>query len=196
MRIGIIGGTFDPPHIGHLTLAKSAIETLGLDEVLFLPANRNPFKNETGASQPKHRLAMVQKLIENEPNMAVSDMELTRGGTSYTVDTLGELQMVRPAEYWFVLGVDAAKALNDWKSPQRLLKLCRLAVAVRPPDSEEGVMTKIPEQFRDKVDLVKMQPLDVSSTDLRERIARGINVTPWMAPAVIKYIQENKLYRG
>ena len=196
MRIGIIGGTFDPPHTGHMALAKAAVESLQLDEVLFLPANRNPFKLNSTPVAAKHRLAMVQRMIDQEPGMAVSDMELTRGGTSYTVDTLGELQMVRPAEYWFILGLDAVKGLTEWRNPQRLLRLCRLGVAVRPPDSEEGILSRVPEQFRDKVDIVKMQPLDVSSTDIRDRIARGINVSPWVAPAVCKYIQDNRLYRG
>jgi len=196
MRIGILGGTFDPPHIGHLTLAQAAADQLQLDEVLFLPANKNPFKTKTNPTHGKHRVAMVQRMVAQEPDMAVSDMEITRGGMSYTVDTLGELQMVRPAEYWFILGADAVKGLSEWRNPQRLLRLCRLALAVRPPDSEKGILGKVPEEFRDKVDIIQMKPMDVSSTEIRERLARGVNVTPWIAAPVIKYIQENKLYRG
>jgi nicotinate-nucleotide adenylyltransferase len=196
MRIGILGGTFDPPHAGHLALAHAAADQLLLDEVLFLPANKNPFKKAVSSTAPKHRVAMVQRMVAQEPGMALSDMEITRGGVSYTVDTLGELQMVRPAEYWFILGADAVKGLSEWRNPQRLLRLCRLAVAIRPPESEDRIMSKIPEEFREKVDMVQMKPLDVSSTDLRERLARSANVTPWIAPAVMKYIQENKLYRG
>ena len=139
---------------------------------------------------------MIQRMVAQEPNMAVSDMEITRGGVSYTVDTLGELQMVRPAEYWFILGADAVKGLTEWRNPQRLMRLCRLALAIRPPDSEAGILTKVPEEYRDKVDMVNMKPLDVSSTDIRNRLERGVNVTPWITPTVLKYIQENKLYRG
>jgi nicotinate-nucleotide adenylyltransferase len=196
MRIGILGGTFDPPHSGHMALAKTAAEQLHLDEVLFLPANKNPFKTEVALASGKHRVAMVQRMLAKEPDMAVSDMEITRGGVSYTVDTLGELQMVRPAEYWFILGADAVKGLPDWRNPERLLRLSRLAVAVRPPETEKSTITKIPEHFRDKIDMIRMNPLDVSSTELRDRLARGVNVAPWIATPVFQYIQENKLYRG
>src|SRR4051794_25149699 len=103
MKIGILGGTFDPPHTGHLSVARAALEQLELDEVLFLPASRNPLKSRKVVTPAKHRLGMVEALVRNEEKMAVSDMELTRGGISYTVDTLGELHMVQPAEYWFLM---------------------------------------------------------------------------------------------
>lgn len=195
MRIGILGGTFDPPHSGHLSLARAAMEQLELDEVLFLPASRNPLKSRKVATPGKHRLGMVEALVRNEPKMALSDMELTRGGTSYTVDTLGELQMVQPAEYWFILGADSLRGLSDWKNPQRLLKLCRLAVAVRPPSTEADLLIRVPEEFRDRIDVVKMSPIDVSSTDLRDRLARKQNVAPWIPVDVLKYISTNQLYR-
>jgi nicotinate-nucleotide adenylyltransferase len=196
MRIGIFGGTFDPPHSGHLALARAAIDQLQLDELIFLPANKNPLKKSASQTPAKHRLAMVQKMIESEEKMAVSDMEITRGGVSYSVDTLGELQMVRPAEYWFIMGADAVKGLPDWRNPQRLMKLCRLAVAVRPPETAETVMMRVPAEFRDKTDVITMSPMDISSTDIRNRIERGLPVTAWVAPGVAKFIQENKLYRG
>jgi nicotinate-nucleotide adenylyltransferase len=195
MKIGILGGTFDPPHAGHLALAKAAIVQLELDEVMFLPANRNPLKSRKVATSGKHRLGMVEALIRHEPEMAVSDMELTRGGTSYTVDTLGELHMVRPADYWFLMGADALKGLPDWKSPQRLLRLCRLGVAVRPPTTELETLARVPEEFRGRVDLVKMTPMDVSSTDLRDRLSRNANVSPHLPGDVLKYINTHQLYR-
>ena len=196
MKIGIFGGTFDPPHVGHLSLAKAAMAQLELDEVILLPANRNPMKARSIQTPAKHRLAMVHELIKNEPGMSYSDMEITRGGSSYTVDTLGELQMVRPADYWFILGADSLRGFSDWKNPVRLLKLCRLAVAVRPPLMVNDVMIKLPEEFRDRVDIVQMPALDISSSSLRGLIHRNQNVSPWVDRDVLQYIQKNKLYQN
>lgn len=195
MRIGIFGGTFDPPHTGHLALAKAAQEQLELDEVIFLPAARNPLKSRRATASGKDRLEMVRRLIDSEEKMAVSDMELTRGGMSYTVDTLGELHMIQPAEYWFLLGADALRGLPDWKNPQRVLRLCRLAVAIRPPTTPNDVMARLPEEYRGKVDIVKMSPMDVSSTEIRDRIADGRGTLNWVPQRVLHYIQANKLYK-
>lgn len=195
MKIGILGGTFDPPHIGHLGIAQAALEQLDLDEVLFLPASRNPLKSHKAVASGKHRIGMVEALIRNEPKMAVSDMELTRGGVSYTVDTIGELLMVNPAEYWFLLGADALKNLADWKNPHRLLRLARLGVVVRPPMSEAEAISRIPEEFRDRVDIVQMNPVEISSTELRERIRTHKGVNPWAPIDVLKYISTHNLYR-
>ena len=111
MKTGVLGGTFDPPHYGHLELAKAAKAQLGLDEVMFVPANRNPLKTRKTASA-KHRLRMVELEIEDEEGLSVSDIEITRGGPSYAVDTLEELKMVRPGEYWFIVGADALETLG------------------------------------------------------------------------------------
>jgi len=118
MRIGILGGTFDPPHIGHLELARAAIDALKLDEVLFLPAHRNPLKRAK-SSPAKQRLEMVQRMVADEPKMAVSDIETSRGGPSYMVETLMELQMVKPGDYWVLLGADAMKTFDEWKTRRR-----------------------------------------------------------------------------
>lgn len=195
MRIGILGGTFDPPHAGHLALAKAAIETLELDEVLFMPASRNPLKHKPVASA-KQRLAMTQVLIKDEPKMAVSDLEISRGGQSYAVETLEELQAVQPADYWFIVGADALKDLTQWKNPDRLLKLCRLAVAVRPPQTETMVRAHIPEEYRDRVDLLNMAPMEIASFDIRDRLARRRPVGSSFPAALLDYVEKNKLYRN
>jgi len=196
MRIGIFGGTFDPPHIGHLALARAGLEQLQLDEVLFLPANRNPLKSRKAVTSGKHRLGMVEALVRNEPQMAVSDMELTRGGTSYTVDTLGELQVVQPADYWFLMGADSLKGLAEWKNPHRLLRLARLAVALRPPITDSDVLSRVPDEFRTRIDLLSMPPQEVSSTDLRDRLSRNQSVSAWIPQDVLKYISTHQLYRN
>lgn len=194
MRIGILGGTFDPPHYGHLKLAEAAIESLDLDEVILLPANINPFKQKKRITSGKQRIAMTQMLQKRNPKLAFSDMEITRGGVSYTVDTLGELQMVHPGEYWFIVGADAIGNFMEWKNPQRILRLCRLAVAIRPPINKEDLQLELPEEFRDKIDIIEMTATTESSSTIRDRIIRGLTVQNMTTPEIVDYIRNNKLY--
>lgn len=193
MRIGILGGTFDPPHAGHLALAHAARDQLKLDEVILMPANRNPHKSAK-ATIPKHRFEMVKLAVEGEPGLAASDLEITRGGLSYTVETLAELAMAQPAEYWWILGADALRDFGTWKQPERILRLARLAAAVRPPMSETDVRARLSGELKEHVDIVRMNAMDVSSTDLRSRLERKQTVNPWIAPRVLRYIQEHRLY--
>ena len=195
MRIGLLGGTFDPPHIAHLALARAALEQLQLDEVIFMPVSRNPLKHKPIATTKK-RLAMIELLIQNETHMAVSDLEIVRGGPSYAVDTLEELQVAKPGEYWFIVGADAIKDLKQWKNPDRLLRLCRLALAVRPPHTEAEVRARIPEEYRDRVDLIHMEAMEVASFEIRDRIAREKPVGPMVPEPVLHYIRQNELYRS
>ena len=196
MKIGLLGGTFDPPHNGHLQIAKTAIEQLGLDEVLFIPASRNPLKRGTKQSPAKHRLAMVEKMISDEPNMGVCDLEISLGGNSYTVDTLTELTYAQPGEYWFLLGSDSLKTLQQWKQPQRLLKLCRLGVVVRAPARKSEILRGIDEDTLSRIDLIDMPPIEISSTGVRDLMFRGRNLRPYLKPTVLQYIEEHKLYRS
>ena len=195
MKIGILGGTFDPPHAGHMSLARAAKSALELDEVIWMPANHNPLKQKGKSSPAKHRLEMVRLFVEFEAGMAVSDIEITRGGQSYAVDTMSELQYLRPADYWFIVGADSLRTMAKWKQPERLLRLCRLAAAVRPPVNATEALLLVPPQLRPAIDLVEMTPLDVSATEIRSLVGRGQSIERWVAKPVIKYIQENKLYR-
>lgn len=196
MRIGVLGGTFDPPHLGHMEFARAAIEGLKLDEVIWVPANRNPLKGSRSSSA-KDRLEMVRRAIDREPKMAMSDAEITRGGPSYAVDTILELQMIRPGDYWFLVGADALRDLDRWKSPDKLLKRCRLGVAMRPPMTETDVMARLAPERKMLVDIVPMKPIDISATELRTRIGRGAGmVAPFLDPSVLQYIRENHLYRS
>ncbi|HTQ08978.1 MAG TPA: nicotinate-nucleotide adenylyltransferase [Fimbriimonadaceae bacterium] len=194
MKFGVLGGTFDPPHAGHLAFAKAAIGRLELDEVLLLPAYRNPIKTARSASA-KDRLEMVRRMAEGEPKLSVSDIEITRGGASYMVETLMELQMVRPGDYWLLLGADALRSFEAWKNPRKILKLCRLGVAIRPPFSEADAMRGLSEEIREKVDLVPMKPIDISSTELRARLEKGSGlVRLFLSAPVIQYIKQSHLY--
>jgi len=194
MRIGILGGTFDPPHIGHLEFARAARESLQLDEVLLLPAHRNPLKKALSAPA-KDRLEMVRRMVAGEPNMAASDIEISRGGPSYMVETLMELQMVKPGDYWLLLGADAMKTFPEWKNPDKIVKLCRLGVALRPPMPESEVMVRLSPEMRERVDIVPMKLIEVSSTDVRDRLSkRSSVVAPFVPPVVLSYIKQNHLY--
>src|SRR4051812_6215204 len=176
MRIGILGGTFDPPHAGHLALAGQAIEELQRDELLTPPAARNPLKRVTN-SPAKHRLEMVRRMVEGEPKMAVSDIEISRGGVSYMVETLMELQMVKPGEYWIILGADTVRSFEKWKNPAKILKLCRLGVAIRPPMNETDVTARLTPEVRERIDMIHMKPIDISATTIRDKVSKGANIS-------------------
>lgn len=194
MRIGVYGGTFDPPHLGHLGLAQAAVQALELDELIFIPANRNPAKRYKKQASGRDRLRMVSLMTSGQPKMAVSDLEIARGGTSYAVETLDELSYLRPADYWFLLGGDALRGIETWKKPEKLLRLCRLGVAVRAPETWEDIVSRIRPEFRERLDPVPMTPVEISSTEIRDRLESGLSVKPWLDPAVLKYIRENHLY--
>lgn len=195
IKIGILGGTFDPPHLGHLRLAEAALKQLELDEVLFVPANRNPLKEGKKITSAKHRLQMVECLASGNAQFTWSDLEMSRGGSSFAVDTLAELQFVRPGEYWFLMGADSLKTFPEWKQPNRILKMCRLGVSVRPPLSESMLRERLPQEILDRTDFINMDPIDLSSTDLRFRLENGKNVGEAIPPVVMDYIRSNKLYR-
>jgi len=195
LRIGVLGGTFDPPHNAHLSLAHAAIDQLSLDELIFMPVSRNPLKHKPIAS-PKQRLEMTEMLIADEPKMAVSNLEIVRGGQSYAVDSLDELHVAKPGEYWFVVGADALKDLKQWKNPDKLLRLCRLAVAMRPPQTEADVRSRIPEEYKDRIDIVKMEAMNIASFDIRDRLERNKPLAGMLPERILQYIRQNGLYRS
>jgi nicotinate-nucleotide adenylyltransferase len=122
-------------------------------------------------------------------------LELQRGGQSYTVDTVSDLQLVRPADYWFILGADALRGLDEWKQPAKLLRMCRLAVVARSSATGSSIAMRVAEPYRDRVDVVRMAPLDVSSTEIRNRLAQGKTIVPYVPQAVLAYIEEKGLYQ-
>lgn len=196
MRIGILGGTFDPPHNGHLALAEAALTQLRLDEVLFVPAHKNPDKMGQAGTPAKIRLEMVRLVVEGKPGLGVSDIEVVRKGPSYAVETMVQMVQARPAEYWFLMGADALRGLPTWKQPDKLVRLCRLGVAVRAPDQPDEVISRLPEEFRPKVDIIKLKPQEVSASEIREYVSRGLGVGQWVNPGVLNYIQDHQLYRS
>ncbi|MEQ1934849.1 MAG: nicotinate-nucleotide adenylyltransferase [Fimbriimonadaceae bacterium] len=188
-RVGLFGGTFDPPHLGHIALAKAALAQLDLDELIWIPAAKNPLK--VGKPTPgKVRIELIQAAIHDQPKMSICDIELGRPGQSYTIDTLMELQHVRPANYWLVMGADSFKSIPKWKNPERLLKMCRLAVGLRPPMNKGD----LPGLEGDNVDLIHIPASEISSTDIRHRIGAKKSAVLFLDPAVYATIKQHKLY--
>ncbi|MDX2066555.1 MAG: nicotinate-nucleotide adenylyltransferase [Fimbriimonadaceae bacterium] len=195
MKYGVFGGTFDPPHRGHLAIAEAARTHLELDEVLIVPNNRNPLKARRSVAKGDQRMEMAQLLVQDLPGYAVSDMEITRRGESFTIDTMDELAMVRPGEYWFIMGADGVLSLKDWKGLPRLARLTRFAIIARPPYDAALILEKVPPVLEGRVDVVPMEPIAVSSTEVRDRLARARNADDLLTPAVSRYIKANGLYR-
>ena len=188
-RVGVFGGTFDPPHIGHLVTAADVRFRLDLDVVLMVVANEPWQKVGTREVSPaEDRLAMVRAAVRDEPGVEASDLELRRGGASYTIDTLRELARTEPdAELFLVLGGDAAAGLDTWERPAEVAAACRIVVVDRP-----GSTSAVPEGFR--VDRVDVPRLEVSSTELRARVREGRPTRHLLPDAVISLIAERGLY--
>jgi nicotinate-nucleotide adenylyltransferase len=205
--LGILGGTFNPPHVGHLAVARHAREELALDLVLLVPAHTSPYKaaghgngSVLGGRDPGplHRLAMCRLAVAGEDGLDVSAVEVERGGLSYTVDTLRAIHATHPnAELTFIVGADTARTLGSWREPAELLALAHLAVAARAGTGRQRVLDAVSETGGDRADVrfLEMPTVDASSSMARERIARGEVVDALLGPAVAGYIAEHGLYR-
>jgi len=198
MKIGVLGGTFDPIHKGHLIVAEEARNRLNLDGVLFVPAGEPWLKAGRPISDAEHRVQMVRLAIANKPYFKLSTMEIERPGPSYTVDTIAELraQLDREDELFFVLGWGNLAELPQWHEPARLIEMCYL-VAVPRPDSPhpdlEPLEPLIPGLSR-KVIFLDMPEIDISASAIRNRVAHGLPIRHLVPEAVDKYIKEHKLY--
>lgn len=196
--IGVLGGTFDPPHAGHLALARQALAELQLDEVLLMPAHTPPHKEpEPHRASPRTRLAMCELAAAEVDGVRASALEVQRGGPSYTVDTLERLHEDSPdALLTLIVGADMALTLPAWRRPRRIVQLARLAVAQRDGAGEEQVLRAIeplgcgPEG----VSLLRMAPVAVSSSAVRERVAAGESIDGLVPAAVAAYVAEHGLY--
>ncbi|HTC71306.1 MAG TPA: nicotinate-nucleotide adenylyltransferase [Solirubrobacteraceae bacterium] len=198
--LGILGGTFNPPHLGHIALARHALDELALDRVLLVPAHTSPHKSgaaHASAAQdpgPEHRLRMCQLAIEDVDGLGVCDIELERGGLSYTVDTLTAIHANNPdAALTLIVGSDTASTISSWRRPQRLLELAQLAVAARAGAGRERVLDALEGA---RVRFLEMPAVAVSSSLVRERVARGEAIEDLVGAAVARYIEENGLYRA
>lgn len=190
MKIGILGGSFDPIHKGHLTLARESLQQFQLDKILFVPASLPPHKKEDFELTPAPlRARMVELAILEEPRWELCDLELSRPGVSYTVDTLRELRRIYPPPHhlFFIAGADSLQELRKWKDPDEILKLSEWIVAPRPN-------FKPPEGVPTKVHLLKMAPIEISASELRKKIHQGEDVSDWIPEKVLSYMERMKVY--
>ena len=198
-RIGILGGTFDPIHNGHLVAAEECLCRLRLEKVLLIPAGRPPHKLRRVISRAEHRLAMARLAAADNPGFEVSTIELERQGPSYSVDTVATVRerVGAVTELFFIVGTDALPELLTWYQPRRLLQLCVLAVVSRPgyPFDLSPVVGALPEAG-ERIVHVPAPELDISSTDLRARVAAGLPIRYQLPDAVERYIREQGLYRA
>jgi nicotinate-nucleotide adenylyltransferase len=196
VRLGVLGGTFDPPHYGHLVLAENSRVQLGLERVFFVLAGQPPHKLRCPVASSRHRLAMVEAAVAGNPSFAVSRIDLGRPGPHYTVDMLALLGQEYPAaELFFLMGGDSLAHFITWRDPAGIARRARLAVMQRPghaPDVEtlEGVVPGIAERLA----WLDVPRLDIASSDLRRRVREGLPLRYLVPPAVETYICEQRLY--
>lgn len=197
-RLGVLGGTFDPIHHGHLVAAEEARYQLALDQVLFVPAGSPPHKPAQPITAAHHRVRMIELAIDGNPQTALSRVDVDRPGPCYTVETLELLRRAwgREVTLFFIEGADSLADLTTWYQPHRLLELCELAVVGRP-----GVDVDLDELYRHLPQLearlhwVQMPRLEISSSDLRGRVRAGRPIAYLVPRSVHAYIHEHKLYR-
>jgi nicotinate-nucleotide adenylyltransferase len=196
VNIGILGGTFDPIHIGHLVVAEEARIKVGLNEILFVPAGQPLLKPDCNITPSDQRVEMVRCAIADNPHFKLCTLEIERPGPSYTVDTLMMLrqQLGSEVSFFFILGRDTLAALPSWREPQKLVQLCRLVVAPRLGSQDlQHLETEIPGLL-DKVIQLDMPVIGLSSSGIRQRIAQGLPIRYLVPDAVDKYITEQKMY--
>lgn len=190
-RIGLLGGSFDPPHLGHLTLAQDAYEGLRLDEVWFVPTFLSPHKDRSHVP-PDQRVAMVNKMLARDPRFRCCDIEVVSGKAQFSVHTVEQLQRQHPeADFYWLIGADQLGALHLWKDVERLATLCQIVVFRRP-----GFVQQIPEAVQHlSLQQVDMHEILISSTEIRERIASGLPVYMFLHPDVNAHMEHHELYQ-
>jgi len=190
MRIGILGGTFNPVHNGHIRLAEFARKKLKLDKIIFIPVNIPPHKKGPDITEPLFRYDMVRLAIEGMPNFEVSDIEVRKKGTSYSVETLKILKekFGPEAELYFITGADSLYELAEWKDVDEIFALARFVVANRPGFP----VARVPEG----VEAIEVPEMDISSSEIRDKIRDGATVKGIVPDKVISYIKEKGLYKN
>lgn len=200
VRIGVFGGTFDPPHLGHLAAAQEACSVAGLERVLFVPAGRNPLKLKAPASSVEHRLAMTELAVADNPAFAVSRADTDRSGPSYTVDLLDRLrdELGSSCQLAFIVGMDVLHELHRWHRPDRVLELARLVAITRPgqsPLEANELEARLPGAAG-RITVVRTAGVAISSRELRTRVRTERPIRYLVPDPVAAYIVEHRLYVG
>jgi nicotinate-nucleotide adenylyltransferase len=197
-RIGVLGGTFDPVHRGHVEIARRAMEEAALERVIFIPAAQPRLKSGEPSASPQQRLEMLRLAVEGVPGFEVSDVELRRSGPTLTVETLGELREGQEdgRELFFILGLDALARFDQWVEPGRVVGLARLLAVSRPGYAGfdwPGFYARNPYAVG-RVDCIDSTAIDISASELRQRLASGASVSGLLPKAVERYIRQRGLY--
>jgi nicotinate-nucleotide adenylyltransferase len=196
VNIGVLGGTFDPIHMGHLVVAEEARVKVGFNEVLFVPAGQPWLKLDRNITPAAQRVEMVRRAIAANPYFKICTLEVEHPGSSYTVDTLTMLreQLGSEASFFFILGRDTLAELPSWKEPKKLVQLCQLVVAPRLGSKDlKHLETEIPGLL-DKIIQLDMPVIGISASGIRQRIAQGLSIRYLVPAEVEKYITEQKIY--
>jgi len=198
MNIGVLGGTFDPIHIGHLVVAEEVRARLNLAEIIFVPAGQPWLKVDSPLSAAEHRVEMVRLVIADKPYFKLSTMEIERAGPTYTVDTIAELkaQLGAGDELFFILGWDNLAELPLWRQPSRLIEMCRLVAVPRPgsPRPDLKALEAVIPGLSQRVTLIDKPEIDISASAIRNRVARGLSIRHLVPEPVDEYIRQHKLY--
>lgn len=197
-KLGILGGTFDPPHYGHLALAENGRAQLRLDRVLFVPAGQQPLKLGRGTTPAHHRAALVEAAIADNPAFALSRVDLDRPGPHYTTDTLTLLQEAYPeASLFFLIGSDSLAQLPAWRDAAGIVQRARLAVMQRPGrEVDLAALERAVPGISQRLDWLDTPCLDIAASDLRRRVRQGLPLRYLVPPAVETYIHKHRLYTG
>ena len=198
MNIGVLGGTFDPIHIGHLILAEEVRARLNLAEILFVAAGQPWLKVDSPILPAEHRVEMVRLAIADKPCFKLSTMEIERAGPTYTVDTIAELkaQFGTEDELFFILGWDNLAELPRWRQPSRLIAMCRLVAVPRPgyPLSDLKALEAVIPGLSKRLIVLDRPEIDISASGIRDRVAQGLSIRHLVPEPVERYIKEHKLY--
>ena len=193
MKVGLFGGTFDPPHNGHLEIARAAIRAFSLNKLIFIPANISPTKTSEIHTSPVHRLMMLKLALQNEPACEISTIEIERGGISFSIDTIRAIKSqmrLEREDLFFVVGADSLIEFHKWRQPEDILQEVQVVVARRPGCD----LSLVKPEYLAKVLFFNAPLIPFSSSDIRQIAMNGGQIDQFVPPAVAEYIRQNELY--